>query len=71
MRATATKAASVWRTSGWPATRWYCLGWAVPARAAAGAGQQGKAAGASRDINNYQINSWLRLLDAVERPILL
>ena len=33
MRATWAKAASVWRTSGWPASGWYCLGCALPARA--------------------------------------
>ena len=32
MRGTAPNAASVWRIIGTPATGWYCLGPAVPAR---------------------------------------
>ena len=32
MRATRANAASVCATIGWPATRWYCFGCAVPAR---------------------------------------
>jgi hypothetical protein len=32
MRGTAVNAASVWRTIGAPASVWYCLGCAVPAR---------------------------------------